>query len=345
MPTPVVSSPPLQHVAIGGGTGLSTLLHGLKRHVLHEHPQTAPAVPPFIGQLSAVVTVTDDGGSSGRLRRELRVLPPGDIRNCMVALAEDEALLTRLFGYRFSLGRGLRGHSFGNLFLAALTRITGDFNEAVKLSSEVLAVRGTIVPSTMKNVTLEARLADGRRLRGESRIGQARGRIVRLRLVPGNCHPLPQTLEALAKADLITLGPGSLFTSLVPNVLVKGIAEAIAASRATKVFVCNLMTQPGETLGFSAADHIKAIYAHSGIRLFDYAILNTGSVSPKLGKRYHKQHAAPVNNDVEEILALGVRPVIADLVSEENYVRHHPERLARLVLELGRRRRRLAAVS
>ncbi len=335
-----------RQVAIGGGTGLSTLLHGLKRHTAAD-----AAGGQRISELTAVVTVTDDGGSSGRLRRQLKVLPPGDIRNCLVALSEDEALLSHLFQYRFTGGRGLRGHSFGNLFLAALTRVTGDFTDAVKLSSEVLAVRGRIVPSTVSNVTLEAELADGRRLAGESRIGRARSRIKRVRLAPRNCHPLPETLEALAAADVITLGPGSLFTSLVPNVLVKGFAKAMGASRAVKIFICNIMTQPGETTGFSAADHIQAIYSHCGVPLFDYAVLNTGAVPPVLSRRYRREHAEPVVSDIAEIEAMGIRVVAADLVAQptarqrtDGFIRHDPERLARLVLELGSgARQRLAA--
>jgi uncharacterized cofD-like protein len=339
MPNP--PSPGLRCAAIGGGTGLSALLHGLKNHVLGGAAATALSLT--IQQLTAVVTVMDDGGSSGRLRRDLKVLPPGDIRNCLVALAEDEALTTLLFRYRFPRGRGLRGHSFGNLFLAALTRITGDFNEAVRVSSEVLRVRGDIFPATMTNVTLEADLAGGGHIAGESRIGRARRRIARVRLVPEECYPLPETLRAIAQADVITLGPGSLFTSLVPNVLVKGVAEAIAASPASKVFVCNLMTQPGETLGFSAADHIQAIYSHCHTRLFDYAILNTGAISPALVRRYEKQRAKPVVNDLGRIKALGIQPLAADLVSEQGLVRHHPERLARLVLETASKRRVLHA--
>lgn len=347
-------SAPLRHVAIGGGTGLSTLLLGLKRHVVHDQLPAQTAARRRLRDLTAVVTVTDDGGSSGRLRRELRVLPPGDIRNCIVALSEDEPLLSRLFEYRFSRGLGLRGHSFGNLFLAALTRVTGDFADAVKVSGDVLAVRGRIFPSTISNVTLEARLADGRRLAGETRISRARSRIVRVRLVPENCHPMPETLEALAEADVITLGPGSLFTSLIPNVLVKGVAEAMAASPAVKIFICNIMTQPGETTGFSAADHVRAIYRHCRVPVFDYAVLNTGAISPGLLRRYREQHAEPVKNDVARIKALGIRPVMADLVTEaspgenhrkDGYIRHDSERLAKLVLNLGSQARRRAAAS
>src|SRR5579885_1776971 len=253
---------PLRVVAIGGGTGLSALLHGLKRFA---RPfDSSPAL-----DITAIVTVTDDGGSSGRLRRDFDVLPPGDIRNCMVALSEDEALLSRLFQYRFSNGRGLKGHSFGNLFLTALNHLTGDFAEAVKLSSEVLASKGHIYPSTAANVTLEARLESGRTVRGESRISRTRGRIESVRLRPRRCRPLPETLAAIAQADLITLGPGSLFTSVVPNLLVEGIPEAIRNSPALKAYFVNLMWQPGETTGFNASDHVKAIYKHAKIPLID----------------------------------------------------------------------------
>ncbi len=351
------ASLPLRHVAIGGGTGLSTLLLGLKRHVVHNQLSAEAAALRRVRDLTAVVTVTDDGGSSGRVRRELRVLPPGDIRNCMVALSEDEPLLSRLFDYRFSSGLGLKGHSFGNLFLAALSRVTGDFAAAVRVSSDVLAVRGRIFPSTTSNVTLEATLADGRRLAGESRIGKASSRIVRLRLVPRNCHPLPETLRALAEADVITIGPGSLFTSLVPNVLVKGVAEAIGTSPAVKIFICNIMTQPGETTGFSAADHIRAIYSHCHAPLFNYAVLNNVPIPAALLERYRRQHSEPVVNDVDAIRALGIRPVLSNLLTatspgesrkKDGYIRHDPERLANLVLELGSiglaRRRRAAAL-
>src|SRR5580698_3494409 len=229
----------LRVVAIGGGTGLSTLLKGLRRYVLT--PTLAASGQIAIRELCGVVTVSDDGGSSGRLRKEFNMLPPGDIRNCIVALSEDEALLSRLFQHRFQKGSGLEGHSFGNLFLAALTSITGDFAEAVRLSSEILLTRGHIYPATMSSVELEAFFEDGMRVRGETRITASKGKIRELVLVPADVEPLPQTLKAIAGADLITMGPGSLFTSLIPNLLVRGIPEAILESPAIKVFVCNLM--------------------------------------------------------------------------------------------------------
>src|SRR6202049_1005891 len=232
----------LRVVAIGGGTGLSTLLKGLKRFVLWPSEISAEPDFPSIRELSAVVTVSDDGGSSGRLRKELNTLPPGDIRNCIVALSEDEALLSKLFRHRFDKGSGLEGHSFGNLFLAALTSLTSDFSEAVRLSSEILLTRGHIYPATTSNIELEALMEDGTRVRGETNITASKGRIRELFLVPQNPDPMPQTLDAIARADMITIGPGSLFTSLIPNLLVEGIPEAILSSPAIKVFICNLMT-------------------------------------------------------------------------------------------------------
>src|ERR1700679_2215879 len=245
----------LRVVAIGGGTGLSTLLKGLKRFALTPAElAAAPSGAPVIADLSAVVTVSDDGGSSGRLRKELNMLPPGDIRNCIVALSEDEALLSQLFQHRFDKGSGLEDHSFGNLFLAALTSITHDFSEAVRLSSEILVTRGHIHPATTSNIELEALMEDGTRVRGETKITASKVRIRELFLVPPNVDPLPQTLEAIANADMITIGPGSLFTSLIPNLLVRGISEAIVASPAIKVYICTLMTQANESLDLTAAD-------------------------------------------------------------------------------------------
>ena len=323
-------------VAMGGGTGLSTLLKGLKRYVKPPGEIAAAAGATMISELSAVVTVTDDGGSSGRLRREFNMLPPGDIRNCIVALSEDEALLSRLFQYRFASGRGLEGHNFGNLFVAALTAVTGDFAEAVKLSSEVLATRGHIYPATTANVALEALMADGSRVQGETRITASTGRIVDLHMVPPDPQPLPQALEAIARADLITMGPGSLFTSLIPNMLVHGVPQAIARSRAVKVFVCNLMTQSNESLGLSAADHIRAVYKHTaGHRIFDYALLNCTPASEALKAKYALEGAAQIVNDLGEVEQLGVRPVEGDYLDETSDVaRHATERVARDLLTL-----------
>ena len=237
---------------------------------------------PIIRDLCAVVTVSDDGGSSGRLRKELNMLPPGDIRNCIVALSEDEALLSKLFRHRFDKGSGLEGHSFGNLFLAALTSLTSDFSEAVRLSSEILLTRGHIYPATTSNIELEALMEDGTRVRGETKITASKGRIRELFLVPPDVGPMPQTLEAIANADLITIGPGSLFTSLIPNLLVRGIAQAIVESPATKVYICNLMTQANESLGLTAADHIRALNRHAQKQIFDYALINRTPASDEL---------------------------------------------------------------
>jgi uncharacterized cofD-like protein len=320
---------PLRIVAIGGGTGLSTLLNGLKRYALE----------PREVEITAVVTVTDDGGSSGRLRREFDVLPPGDIRNCMVALSEDEALLSKLFQYRFSEGHGLKGHSFGNLFLTALTNLTGDFAQAVKVSSEVLASLGRIYPSTNTNVVLEAELEDGSIVKGETKIGKSRSPIRRIQLQPRHCKPLAATLAAIEDADLITLGPGSLFTSLIPNLLVEGIAPAIQRSRALKAYFVNLMWQPGETIGFRASDHVEAIHRHAGMRLVDVAVVNTRAVSTRQRRRYAAEKVRPVLNDVDRLAEMGLQVVSADLLAAGDSVRHDPRASAEVALQLAKRGR------
>ena len=321
---------PVRVVALGGGTGLSTLLRGLKEYVARRRKEK---VKRPIADLAAVVTVTDDGGSSGRLRREYRILPPGDIRNCMVALSKDETLLSRLFQYRFPSGRGLSGHSFGNLFLTALTNVTGDFPEAVRLSGQVLAIRGRIFPSTAENVTLEAELENGRVVRGETKISQSRRRIRRVRLVPRRVRPLPEVLDAIRKADLILVGPGSLYTSIIPNFLVEEVAEAVAHSSATRIYVANLMTQPGETDGYSVADHIRAIYEHTRSGLFDWVVVNRTPVAPRILRRYRAQGAEPVAPSVEELRRIGIHCMAADLLQQNGVVRHDQQRLARLLLE------------
>jgi uncharacterized cofD-like protein len=322
-------------VSIGGGTGLATLLRGLKHHV-HEPARPAKS-HPRISQLTAVVTVTDEGGSSGRLRSEFGILPPGDIRNCLVALADDEELFTRIFSYRFSNGRGLAGHSLGNLLLTAITHLTKDFGMAVRLSSEVLAIRGVIYPSTLSDVRLRARLRDGRMVSGESKITNTRVPIAKLQIVPSRCKPMRETLAAIRGADLITLGPGSLYTSLIPNLLVHGIADAIARSRAVKVYVANLMTQPGETRRHTASDHVRALYDHAGAGLFDYVVLNKRAFSPAMRRKYAAQRAEPVVNDFDAVRALGIVPVTASLLDEGRVARHNSDRLAKLVLRLAAR--------
>src|ERR1035438_2061791 len=316
----------LRVVAIGGGTGLSTLLKGLKRFALTPAEMAvAPPGSPIIRDLCAVVTVSDDGGSSGRLRKELNMLPPGDIRNCIVALSEDEALLSQLFQHRFNRGSGLEGHSFGNLFLAALTSITRDFSEAVRLSSESLLTRGHIHPATTSNIELEALMEDGSRVRGETRITASKVRIKELSLVPADVDPLPQTLDAIARADIISIGPGSLFTSLIPNLLVHGIADAIVNSSATKVYICNLMTQANESLGLTAADHIGALNRHARQQIFDYALINRTPISDELKAKYALEGACQIVADLDAIAALGVIPVLGDYLEEDGVARHNTQ--------------------
>lgn len=324
----------LRVLAIGGGTGLSTLLRGLKRYAAGPE-EPAGAVSSQISSLSAVVTVSDDGGSSGRLRKELNMLPPGDIRNCIVALSEDEALLSKLFRHRFEKGSGLEGHSFGNLFLAALTSMTKDFAEAVRLSSEVLATRGHIYPATTSNVELEALMEDGSRVRGETKITASKGRIQELFLIPPDPQPLPQTLDAIANADLITVGPGSLFTSLIPNLLVRGIPQAIADSPAVKVYICNLMTQANESLGRTAADHIRALNAHAGCQIFDYALINRRQLSPDMKAKYALEGATQVVADCDAIREVGVEPVFGEYLCEGEVARHDTDCITRDLLKLA----------
>jgi uncharacterized cofD-like protein len=328
---------PLRVVSIGGGHGLSALLEGLKRYT-HAPDHDGNARPRI--DITAIVTVTDDGGSSGRLRREFDVLPPGDIRNCMVALSEDGALLSELFQYRFKAGHGLKGHSFGNLFLTALTEITGDFSDAVRSSAEVLNIAGRIFPSTAANVSLEAVLDDGRVVRGESRISRSRRRIRRIRLLPNLVRPLKETLDAIERADLITFGPGSLFTSVIPNLLVSGIPKAIRQSRALKAYFVNLMTQPGETTNFSASDHVLAVYGHAGGKLLDSVVVSTSRISAALRRRYAEQNSAPIDNDIRVLEEMGLAVIGADLLQKGSKVRHNPAAIARVAVELAAEARR-----
>ena len=331
----------LQVVSIGGGTGLSTLLSGLKKYShggLCADGDRSPEV-----EITAVVTVSDDGGSSGRLRRDFDILPPGDIRNCMTALSEDEALLSHLFRHRFSSGRGLKGHSFGNLFLTAMHQITGDFAQAVKLSSEILAIRGRIFPATSANIALEAELNDGSIVKGESKISKSKSPIRKVRLRPDDSEPLPETLEAIGQADLITLGPGSLYTSVIPNLLVNGLAEAVSRSEALKVYFGNLMWQPGETFQFSASQHVAAIHSHAGMRLIDCVVLNTAPIPISLQKRYARSNVQPVENDFSNLAKMGVKVVTGNLVGQPSAthrkIRHDPAALADIVVDLAARAR------
>jgi uncharacterized cofD-like protein len=325
---------------MGGGTGLSILLRGLKRHVTLTDEQPFDQLLPFIADLSAIVTVSDDGGSSGRLRKELNMPPPGDIRSCIVALSEEEALLSRLFQYRFDAGEGLEGHSFGNLFLSAMTAITGDFSQAVKQSAAILATRGHIYPATTSNAQLYAIMNDGSFVRGETNITASQKRIVELRMAPANAKPLPTALRAIESADLITIGPGSLFTSLVPNLLVRDVSDAIKNARAVKVFVCNLMTQANESLGLTASDHIRALYKHARHEFFDYALMNRTPASPELALKYAEKQQSPIVIDTDQVEALGVKPILGEYLLEEQnpkqglIARHDTRRVAQDLLRL-----------
>lgn len=305
-------------VAVGGGTGLSMLLKGIKK---------------ITNNVTAIVTVGDDGGSSGRLREEMGVLPPGDIRNCIAALADDEDLVTKLFQYRFKTGEGLEGHSFGNLFLSALCSITGDMYRAVKESSNVLSIRGRVLPSTLDDMKLAAEMEDGRIIRGESNIPEANGKVKRLFTDPENCKPLEDVIEAIKDADLIILGPGSLFTSVIPNLLIKEIAQEIINSTAKKIYVCNIMTQPGETDEYSVSDHVKKIIEHVGDAKIVNAVLVNDSLPENLAEKYELANSFPVKIDTEEVKKLGVKVVPKKLIEEskEGFVRHSSNRVARAI--------------
>ncbi|GAB4263043.1 hypothetical protein Tfer_3027 [Thermincola ferriacetica] len=307
-------------VVIGGGTGLSVLLRGLKKYTRN---------------ITAIVTVADDGGSSGQLRGELGILPPGDIRNCLVALADRESLMEDLFQHRFKNANGLSGHSLGNLLIAGMTQIAGNFETAIQEMGKVLAIRGRVLPVTLKHVALCAEFMDGTVVEGESRIPRTGKKIKRVFLRPADCEPLPGALEAIAEADIIVLGPGSLYTSIIPNLLVRGVADAIAASPAVTVYACNIMTQPGETDGFSASEHVRAIQEHAGSNLIQYAIINVQDVPRKLLKKYREDGAVPVRPDIKEIEKLGVKVIPENLVFESDLVRHDPEKLARVVIKLA----------
>lgn len=320
----------LNLVAIGGGTGLSMLLAGLKRLVGQREDSD-----PWIRNLSAIVTVSDDGGSSGRLREELQMLPPGDIRNCMIALSEDSTLLARLFQHRFRGDGQLGGHSFGNLFLAALSEVTGDFVEAVRLSSDILASKGHIYPATISDVRLVAKLKDGTTVRGETSITASRAGIESLHLEPEQCLPLPETLAAIRAADVITVGPGSLYTSILPNLLVAKVARVIGESPATKIFICNLMTQPGETDGYTARKHLETVKRYAPEIQFDYVVVNNRRIAPEQADRYRAEGAFQIGLDDDELdqsIAGDTEIIRADLLDRGEKVRHDSERLAQVVI-------------
>lgn len=315
-------------VVIGGGTGLSNLLRGLKH---------------YSANITAIVTVADDGGSSGRLRREIGVLPPGDIRNCLSALANEEKLLTELFKYRFEAGSGLVGHSFGNLFLTAMSEITGDLEQAIAASSKVLAVRGQVLPSTLSDVQLWAELDNGRRIVGESKIAEARRRIVHIGCLPPNPPALPKAIRAIEEADYIIVGPGSLYTSIVPNLLVPDLVKAIAAKRVPRIYVCNIMTEPGETEGFSVSDHIRALDAACGQYLFDAVLVQKTPPSEAVIRHYAQQGVGPVILDRAAVIESGRRIIAANVMDERPNltVRHHPDHLARVLLRWYSRTQRV----
>jgi uncharacterized cofD-like protein len=318
---------PLSVVAVGGGSGLAVLLRGLK----HRFPVGSK-------RLAAVVTMSDDGGSSGVLRRELGVLPPGDIRNCIVALADDEALLARLFQYRFPLGNGLSGHSFGNLFLTALTGVTGDFYQAILTAESILSVRGRILPATVRDVRLRGRGESGTVYEGESAVGTSGERLVSLELEPGGVPAFPHAVDVLEDADLIVLGPGSLYTSILPNLMITGIREAIKRSRATVVLILNLMTQPGETDRMSAVDHLRAIVEHAGEQLVDVVLLNSTRPTSRLLRHYSESGSDLVGIDAEALAAFGIEVSERDLLeASDELIRHDPAKLAAAVLELAGR--------
>lgn len=324
-------------VAIGGGTGLSTLLRGLKEFVGKNFASENLNRDFALNPLSAIVAVTDDGGSSGRLRDELNMLPPGDIRNCMVALSEDSTLLSRLFQHRFKGNGELGGHSFGNLFLAALTEVSGgDFVEAVRHASEVLAIKGKIFPATDGDVRLVAEMMDGRIVLGESSITAANSSIKSLRLEPKFCQPLPDAIEAIRNADIITLGPGSLFTSLLPPLMVSGVAAAIGASTAVKIFVCNLMTQPGETDNFTSAEHLVKVKEYAPDIDFDCIVVNSRQISAEQTAVYAAEGARQIGlgDSLSPVLrGKAIKLVRADLLEDGAKVRHKPEKLAQVVLD------------
>ena len=306
-------------VALGGGTGLSTLLRGLKRHT---------------SSITAIVTVTDDGGSSGRIRAEMGVLPPGDIRNCLVALADAEPLMKELFDYRFNGEGPLAGHSFGNLFIAAMSEIMGDFELAVKESSRVLLVRGEVLPATLDDCALGALLRDGREVLGETSVGGSTSGIERVFLRPPGPRPLPEALRAIAEADAIVLGPGSLYTSVMPNLLVDRVANAITASEAVKIYVCNVMTEPGETQGYTAQDHLAAIFGHAGPDVVDWIIVNDVPISDGMMRKYSYEGAEPVEWDREVLESMGIQVVEAAVASQTELVRHDPGAIAQEVMAL-----------
>lgn len=308
-------------VAMGGGTGLSTLLRGLK----HQS-----------SNITAVVTVTDDGGSSGRLIQDKNMIPPGDIRNCMVALSDAEKAMTDLFQHRFRGDSGtLSGHSIGNLLIAAMVdQAGGDFEKAVQIASDVLAIRGRVLPATLDHVRLRAQFVDGTEACGETRIVETNKRIARLFLDPEDCRAHPSAIEAIRTADLICIGPGSVYTSVIPNLLVPGIAEALREAKAPKVYICNVMTQPGESDDFTASEHVRAILDNAGEKIFDYVLVNTGQPSQSLLEKYRSVGSNLVEADIDRIRQMGLRVLKGDITSDIDVVRHDPMKVVQRLLSL-----------
>jgi uncharacterized cofD-like protein len=304
--------------AIGGGTGMPNVLRGMKK---------------YTANLSAIVTVADDGGSSGRLRKDYGIIPPGDIRNCIVALADEETLIGKLFQYRFGKKGELAGHSFGNLFITAMSHVVGDMPSAINESSKVLAIHGQVHPVTLANITLKAKLKDGRRITGESNIPKAKGAIERVYISPANCVPYPAAIDAIKNADVVVIGPGSLYTSIIPNLIVDGVGKAMRNKRSLKIYICNIMTQQGETDGYKVSDHIKAMFAHAGEGILDYVIANNKAPSRDVAKRYAREKAYPVEIDRHEIQRLGVKLIEGALFDDGKFIRHSPEILAGLIMK------------
>ena len=306
-------------VAIGGGSGLSVLLHGLKE---------------LTSNITAVVTVADDGGSSGRLRSQFNIPPPGDIRNCLVALADAEPMMSDLFQFRFQESGEFGGHNFGNLFILAMLKVTGDFEKAIKESSKILAIRGRVVPSTLKRVSLVAQHKDGTRTEGESNISKVRSAIERLSLKPEGCGATEDALAAVRNAEAIVIGPGSLYTSVLPNLLIEDLADAMAASSAPKIYICNVMTQPHETDAFSAFDHVNAIAEHSRPDVLSHVIVNRGQIPQNLLKKYAGEEAFPVEADVAKIRSFGYAVIEDNIINCGEMVRHNPRRLTKVIVDI-----------
>ncbi|UCD16116.1 MAG: YvcK family protein [Candidatus Omnitrophota bacterium] len=306
-------------VAIGGGTGLSTILEGLKE---------------YTSNITAIVAVADEGGSSGRLREEFGILPPGDIRNCLVSLAEAPQLMRDLFQYRFKEGEGMKGHSFGNIFITAMTQVTGSFKDAVEESSKVLAIRGRVIPASLDKIRLKAEYCDGSTKEGEDKIPKEEKRIRRISILPGNAKLNPEVLGVIREAEVIIFGPGSLFTSVLPNLLIEGISEEIAGKSALKIYICNVMTQNGETDGFTAADHFQMIESHTRAGLINACLVNAGRLEYRLLLKYAQEKSFPVIFDRERLRKMGVSVFEADVVSRDNYLRHNSKEVAREVIKI-----------